>query len=673
VKLRLGDIEIRPAKEQASPATLPFDVYHIVFTNPEACERFKNAKVHIFNRFDRYAEGFVAHGDYETVRKLVNDAGVVWLEESVSVISPPPPPPKALQDTLAGPGEEIVRDGWGDLDGEGVVIAIVDAGIDFRHPDFQVDGPGKSKESRLAYYWDTMETYIPGQRYGSPAKIKYPSNKPIGTIYSQKELTAALAGGPAAQVLKDADLNGHGTACAGIAAGNGRASGGQYAGVAPRAELVAIRIGYGSLPNAFLLNAICDWLDKTFPGRPVVVSCSFGDPTGGHDGFRVCEQHLDAWLARNRPGLIVCIAAGNEGELKQHARGYLSRGSSWDVDLHSGSPYVAGRGTFELYLDASDSSNVQLELVQGQWYNTRCFRSPLSQALVLMGEVGTPARLKVSNIDSPGFTADIYLAKGLFFASPNVQRPTNEAQLSTPGCTPNAITVASYDFSDTYAITGTTGAQFLTSSNKYMQIGEISDYSSGGPLRRSGEGEPYKPDLAAPGQWHLAPAAGALKVQATSSGQLHSSGSYLLFSGTSAATPYVAGVSALCLQKTKGLSQVGYKGLLLQHLTRRGVQGVSPNGLWGYGQLNMPAVSRLLGPKIITIVVEKDRLTHHGRPVTPDEVVARASKTSKIKARVAIEREATAETSVVNSLIDRLKKEGVPFDQKPIVRSQGPG
>src|SRR5205823_8131177 len=86
-------------------------------------------------------------------------------------------------------------------------------GVDFRHPDF-VDAAGRS---RLLYYWDTQTEFRPGR--GRPGPLKYPNGTPVGTLYTRDDLTALLAGNDPQAGPQDA--GGHGTACAGVAAGTG--------------------------------------------------------------------------------------------------------------------------------------------------------------------------------------------------------------------------------------------------------------------------------------------------------------------------------------------------------------------------------------------------------------------------------------------------------------------
>ena len=105
------------------------------------------------------------------------------------------------------------------------------------------------------------------------------------------------------------DDNGHGTHCAGIAAGTGGDSG--YVGVAPMSRLVGVKVldQYGSGSTSDCIAGI-EWcvLNKDVYGIDVI-SISWGDDMNG-DGTSpteiACDSAVDA-------GMVVCVAAGNSG------------------------------------------------------------------------------------------------------------------------------------------------------------------------------------------------------------------------------------------------------------------------------------------------------------------------------------------------------------------------
>ena len=171
------------------------------------------------------------------------------------------------------------------LTGRGVVVGIIDSGIDPKHPAFS---------KRVLRVWD-QTIFGPGVtegRYGA-------------------ELTGQMK-----EVSRDSD--GHGTHVAGIAAGKDLA----YSGVAPDARLVIVKTDRND-------GHIADGLRYIFRvardlGRPAVVNISLGGHFGPHDGSDFLSQVISQ---ESGPGRIVCCAAGNEGTSPIHPRMMLVQGA----------------------------------------------------------------------------------------------------------------------------------------------------------------------------------------------------------------------------------------------------------------------------------------------------------------------------------------------------------
>ena len=117
------------------------------------------------------------------------------------------------------------------LSGEGVLVVILDRGIDYRHPDF-IDENGNT---RIAYIYDMLDPTGAGSNpYG------------IGTIFTQAQIDAALDNN---DPPLSTDRYGHGTATTGIAAGNGSGTAGlEFQGVAPKATIISIKITHDPFP-----------------------------------------------------------------------------------------------------------------------------------------------------------------------------------------------------------------------------------------------------------------------------------------------------------------------------------------------------------------------------------------------------------------------------------------
>jgi subtilisin family serine protease len=115
------------------------------------------------------------------------------------------------------------------------------------------------------------------------------------------------------------DQNGHGTACAGIAAGDLGATGDYIGGVAPNARLYALKISYGSSGSAFLSDIIAAWEwcvthKDDDPNNPLmVISMSFGG--GGFTGpcDLIAPSMTSAAANANAAGITLFVSSGNDG------------------------------------------------------------------------------------------------------------------------------------------------------------------------------------------------------------------------------------------------------------------------------------------------------------------------------------------------------------------------
>jgi len=219
--------------------------------------------------------------------------------------------------------------------GKGVIVAIMDTGIDYTHPMF-LSQLSPTKKTRILKIWDQGLT--PSAVTDCPDKSLLASADTYGVEFDSTKIEAALNGGTK---LDHKDCKGHGTHVAGIAAGGaiftpvfGDAA---LIGVAPEADIIAVKyldnpdkIFYRLADNS--TGAEVGWLSRfkdgvlycfrtaSKLGKPVVINMSFGDDAFPGDGLDDQAHFVDSVLDpaaaagdNNFPkGAIVVKSAGNE-------------------------------------------------------------------------------------------------------------------------------------------------------------------------------------------------------------------------------------------------------------------------------------------------------------------------------------------------------------------------
>ena len=463
--------------------------------------------------------------------------------------------------------------------GSGVIVGVIDSGIDFAHPAFR----RKDGTTRILAIWD--QGLVPRGREASPAGFSF------GVEFTRAAIDAALAAEVRHQDHRTGAAVFHGTHVAGIAAGNGSVDGydqpaGTFVGAAPEAYIVCVATNRGRAEGELGLGDSRDTIAAvqyiarvaTAAGLPVVMNLSLGDNLGPHDGTSPLERALTAELAG--PGRVMVKSAGNEGDSGCHAGGILARGATqwvkFRVPTGRRAPVVV-----DLWYASGDRFEVAVASPDGDR------TPPISPGSDIVGMLGSDHVFVGSDVDHPGnhenrITLVLSPTTGAALTAgdwsvvltgqvavsgqwdawiqrseasircefhPPFRNPAST--ISIPGTTRSVITVGSY-------------------VSRGPDLGVVSPFSSRGPTRDGRSA----PTLAAPGQQIIAP-------QPPSTGD-----TYGKLQGTSMAAPLVAGVVALMLEKNPNLTTAQVREALVTTARHDRRTGTTPNDWWGAGKID---------------------------------------------------------------------------------------
>lgn len=215
------------------------------------------------------------------------------------------------------------------LFGEGILVAVIDSGVDYFHPDFR----NEDGSTRIVALWDQTEQ-PGGAQGGQPPQGFY-----LGAEYTREDIDQALSAKGREEsyaIVPERDAGGHGTQVLGIAAGNGRASGGRFRGVAPRSDILVVKLGVpraGGFPRTTELMQALEYVMRKAEtlGMPVAVNLSFGNVYGSHRGTSLLETYMDMLALRGRN--VIVAGTGNEGNAGGHVSGRLRMGQTQEISF----------------------------------------------------------------------------------------------------------------------------------------------------------------------------------------------------------------------------------------------------------------------------------------------------------------------------------------------------
>ncbi|OQX95701.1 hypothetical protein B6I21_04060 [candidate division KSB1 bacterium 4572_119] len=503
------------------------------------------------------------------------------------------------------------------LTGRGIIIGIVDTGIDWRHEDFR-NADGTTRIKALLDFSD------PGDTNGD--EILDGTGPYGGTLYTEADINNAING---TFTVSESDVVGHGTHVAGSAAGNGFATDNgvpaeTYVGVAPEADLVIVKgtrtLGSRNFLDFDYINA-ANFIDSLAisMNKPYVANLSLGGSNGPHDGKDLSEQALDILVGSGIKGKSIVISAGNDGEQAIHSSGTFSGGTNrFEIDFNIPS-YIPNSSNmddyviFEAWYEAANSYQVSVispnnNVIGPVSSGNESGRDTNEGAVFISNARGGPSTLngdkqiqiQVYDYSSSNFPRqgtwkivfegtsgrfDLWLA-GSSMGAQITSNIDNSMIAGTPGTSFNAITVGSY-------ITKTNWTD-LDGNSLYIPglvSGAASGFSSPGPTRDNR----IKPEICAPGE--LIAASYSSDAAPGSYYSMFYSGSpsypnayvardnkHAISQGTSFSAPHVAGTVALMLQQNPNLDAIQIRDAIIQ--SARTDNFTTSQNKWGYGKLD---------------------------------------------------------------------------------------
>lgn len=477
----------------------------------------------------------------------------------------------------------VQRNPFLNLTGRGIIIGIIDTGIDYRHEAFLYN----DNTTRILSIWDqTIQSDNP------------PADFTFGTEYSRESINIALRSDDPLSIVPTTDPIGHGTSVASIIAGRENPEN-SFSGIVPEAELVVVKlkepkpilkeiqfvspdvICYQESDIMLGLRYLEEYAQKA--NRPLVICIALGSSQGGHDGTGALSNYLN-YLAR-LTGIGISVSAGNEGNDRRHYFKSITEPPFYDnIELRIGEndpaffmeiwPYAPGRISVDVSTPNRESTQPVTPTINSCrkfdfiftgstiWVNNFTFEEETGDQLVLLrfrNPLPGVWNIRVQSIDNESLSFHSWLPSGdiisndTFFLNPNP-----DTTITSPGNAPSQLTVTAYNqFNDSILI---------ESSRGYTRNGLV------------------KPDIAAPGY----------QIPCALPGNL-----YGTMTGTGAAAAHTAGAIAMILEWA--IPRGNYTSMTGNDVNRLLIRGAArdssiiyPNNIWGYGRLDVNNLFRRL-------------------------------------------------------------------------------
>lgn len=463
------------------------------------------------------------------------------------------------------------------LSGQGVLIGIVDTGIDYLNPVFL----NENGTSKIVSIWDQTIASVD----------KFPFDSYFGTEYDAEQINLALTSVNPLEIVPSMDFVGHGTMMAGVAAGAQNKTE-KFQGVASAAELVVVKLKQAKeyLREIFLIpkEAVCFQENNIMWGvlyciqkarqlnRPLALCLGLGTSQTTHSGLTHLSNFLDIMGDFKNIGIVTSL--GNEGDLGRHFFGKIMRGAKsipveLNVDKNDSNFSMVMWGEFPglFSIDITSPSGEYIPRIGGGlkgerritfvfeetvlFVNYQLIESLAGNQLILLRFQNASAGIWNINVyEQSDFTSQFhiwlpmgdFISENTYFINPNIY-----TTLLSPGDASIPISVIAYN--------PLNEALYSSGSRGYTTDNRI------------------KPELAAPGVNYIAPAL---------------NNEFIPYTGTGVAASHTAGIVALFLEwavvrkKDISVDTIVIKNYLIRGAIRK--ENISyPNRQWGYGIINI--------------------------------------------------------------------------------------
>lgn len=535
-------------------------------------------------------------------------------------------PAGALDEARALLGVDRARTDFG-VTGRGVVVGIIDRGIDATHPSFRTAN-GSSRILAVLDLTDDTGANADDNPWG------------VGTIHRKAAIDKALRLRTKPPIV---DLEGRGTASAGIACGSGAGSkGARYGGVAPYAHMLVVRLKLDPPPEEVTKIAAGDERDITDKGKdvwfdlrrlrvaihfcvaeakqvglPLVMLMNFGQIGGPTDGGSKLCRVIDETVGGETPGRVFVTGSSDKGDRKNRAKGRVTQGGSITLPIQK---EAHGEVIVDIWYPGADRFDVSIKTPKdnagpfkapktgkseyGNWFQYYHLASSRNQVLTLGGK----RQIRVDLIGQPGqYSVTLHGAKvtdGRFDAliGPNPENPMSEPfnkflAHATPGSLWDGASAKSAIVAGCY-ILRTDWKSLAGRSLGQMGEGKKGAIWLGSGTGPTADGRPGV-TLCAPGDRIVsAYAPGSDWAKARRNLISNDGALYGLSSGTTAAAALTAGVVALMLEANPKLTATQIKRILQDTARTDAHTGKVPNPVWGHGKLDAyAAIGRAAGAK----------------------------------------------------------------------------